>query len=134
MADRETGATTGEEADHLADVERRRLRALVDVDLVAADELHAHDFQLITPGGDSFSKDAYLGAVASGDINYVLWEPEEIEVRVHLDAGCLRYRSTIKIVVGGEEREPGRYWHTDFYEKQNGRWQVVWSQATQAAN
>ncbi len=125
---------TDKEADDLANVERRRLRALVDVDLVAADELHAHDFQLITPGGDSLSKDEYLGAVASGEVDYLLWEPEEIDVRVHDDAGCLRYRSTIKAVVGGNESAPGRFWHTDFYEKRNGRWEVVWSQATRAAN
>ena len=122
------------EVDDLADVERRRLRALVDGDLVAANELHADDFQLITPRGDSYSKDEYLAAIASGDVNYLLWEPEGIDVRVHRDAGCLRYRSTIKIVVGGEKSGPGHYWHTDFYEKQNGRWRVVWSQATEAAS
>ena len=64
----------------------------------------------------------------------LLWEPEEIDVRVHDDAGCLRYRSTIKAVVAGNESAPGRFWHTDFYEKRNGRWEVVWSQATRAAN
>jgi hypothetical protein len=29
------------------------------------------------------------------------------------------------------QRTPLRsFWHTDVYEKRNGRWQVVWSQAT----
>jgi uncharacterized protein DUF4440 len=133
VADPETVGTAGDKGD-LGEVERRRLRALVDADLAAADELHADDFQLITPSGDSYSKDEYLAAIASGTVNYLLWEPQEIDVRVHLDAGCVRDRSTIKIVVGGEESGPGRYWHTDFYEKQNGRWRVVWSQATEAAS
>jgi Domain of unknown function (DUF4440) len=118
----------------LADVERRRLRALVDADLTVADELHAPDFQLITPSGDSLTKDEYLQGISSGEINYVRWDPEQIEARVHGDAACLRYRSTIKIIVGGRELGPGRYWHTDYYEKRSERWQVVWSQATETAD
>lgn len=117
----------------LAEVERRRLRALVDADVPAADQLHASDFQLVTPSGDSYSKDEYLGDVASGEIDYLQWDPEEIEARVRGDAGCVRYRSTIRIVVGGQELEPGRYWHTDYYERRSGRWQVIWSQATRAS-
>ncbi len=118
-----------EERD-LADVERRRLRALVDADLVAADELHSDDFQLITPGGIPLTKDEYLGAIASGSVNYLLWEPDAIDARVHLDAGCLRYRSTIHVVFDGQEDGPDRFWHTDYYERRDGRWRVVWSQAT----
>ena len=120
-------------AEDLAAVERRRLRSLVDADIALADELHADDFQLITPTGDSLSKEDYLQGIASGEIDYVVWEPEEIDARIHDDSGCVRYRSTIKIVVGGRQLDPGRYWHTDFYEKRGDRWQVVWSQATGTA-
>jgi hypothetical protein len=116
---------------NLSEFERSRLRALVNADVVAADQLHADDFQLITPGGDSLSKEEYLRGIASGQIDYLSWEPEEIEARVHEGSGCLRYRSTIRIVIAGRELEPGRFWHTDFYEKRGDRWQVVWSQATQ---
>ena len=117
----------------LAEVERQRLRALVNADVAAADQLHASDFQLVTPSGDTYSKDEYLGDVASGEIDYLQWDPEEVEARVRGDAGCVRYRSTIRIVVGGQELEPGRYWHTDFYERRSGRWQVIWSQATKTS-
>ena len=117
----------------LADLERRRLRALVDADLTVADQLHADDFQLVTPGGDSLTKDEYLAGIASGEIDYVMWEPEEIDERVCGDAGCLRYRSTIEIIVGGHELGRTRCWHTDFYEKRGESWQVVWSQATATA-
>jgi hypothetical protein len=85
---------------------------------------------LITPSGDSFSKEEYLQHVASGEIDYVVWDPEEIDVRVRDGVACLRYRSTIKIIVGGRESGCDRYWHTDFYEKRRDGWQVVWSQAT----
>ena len=120
----------GIEAAALADLERERLRALVGADLARADALHAGDFRLVTPGGDSLSKEEYLGGIASGAINYLRWEPEGIEARVRADAGCVRYRSTIEIVVDGRELPPTRCWHTDYYERREGRWQVVFSQAT----
>ena len=47
----------------------------------------------------------YLGAIASGSVNYLLWEPDAIDARVHLDAGCLRYRSTIHVVFDGQEED-----------------------------
>ena len=45
----------------LENIERRRLKALVDADVAAAEELHADDFQLVTPSGAAYTKDEYLG-------------------------------------------------------------------------
>jgi hypothetical protein len=119
------------EADLLRATERARLRALVAADLEAAGQFHADDYQLVTPGGDALSKPDYLGAVASGAIDYRVWEPDSpIEVRLYGHGAVIRYRSRIEIVVSGREIS-GRYWHTDSYEKRDGRWQVVWSQATE---
>jgi hypothetical protein len=117
-------------ADDLAALERRRLRALVEADLTTADRLHAKDFQLVTPGGAVYSKDEYLQGVSSGEIDYLLWEPEEIQALVRGDAGCLRYRSTIHMRFEGHAAPPAHYWHTDYYERRESGWQVVWSQAT----
>jgi hypothetical protein len=121
------------EADLVRATERERLRALVQADLEVARRLHADDFQLINPRGESLSKEQYLGGVASGELDYVVWEPESsIDVRVHGDAAVIRYRSKLEIVVRGQRVPLQRYWHTDSYEKRDGRWQVVWSQATQS--
>ena len=115
----------------LADIERRRLQALVDADITLAEEIHAADFQLVTPSGAVYTKDEYLRDIASGEIDYRLWEPLDIDVRVSGDAGCLRYHSNLDIVVAGRRIGPSRYWHTDYYERRDGRWQVIWSQATE---
>lgn len=72
------------------------------------------------------------GGIAAGRVNYVTWDAEDIDAHVLGDCGCLRYRSTIQILVDGRRIGPDRYWHTDFYEWRGDRWQVVWSQATQA--
>lgn len=119
------------EADQIRATERERLRALVAADIEVARKLHADDFQLVNPLGGSLSKEQYLGGVASGEIDYLVWEPELIEVRLYGRAALIRYQSRLEIVVRGQKVSLRRYWHTDSYEKRGGRWQVVWSQATE---
>lgn len=120
------------EADVLRTTERDRLRALVEADVKRARELHADDFQLINPRGESLSKEQYLGGIESGQVDYLVWDPDSsIDVRVHAEAAVIRYQSKLEIVVQGQKVLLQRYWHTDSYEKRNGRWQVVWSQATE---
>jgi Domain of unknown function (DUF4440) len=119
-------------ADQIRVAEHERLRALVDADVEAAGRLHADDFQLITPLGGTASKAEYLGAIASGDIDYLVWKPGNIEVKLYGDAAVIRYQAELQIKVKALPNAPsGRFWHTDVYENRNGRWQVVWSQATQ---
>ena len=116
--------------NELREIERERLKTLVRGDIVRAREVHADDFQLINPAGEALSKEQYLGLIASGRFRYAQWDPEEIAVRVHGDVAVIRYRATIEPVFEGQKARQGRYWHTDLYERRDGRWQVVWSQAT----
>ncbi|GAA0966687.1 nuclear transport factor 2 family protein [Actinocorallia libanotica] len=118
-------------AEQIREVERARLRALVAGDVAVASELHASDFQLITPIGAALSKDDYLGAIAAGHIDYVAWEPGPIDVRVHENAAVIRYQATLEVVFGGHPVPRTTYWHTDSYENIDGQWRVVWSQATE---
>ncbi len=107
--------------------ERRRLRALVSADTATAAPLHAEDYQLITPNGATFTKDGYLGAIASGELRYQVFEPvSEIAVLAGTDLAVLRYQARISFDDG-----PGiTCWHTDCYRLRDGTWQAVWSQAT----
>ena len=118
------------EAELIRDTERARLRALVEGDIEAAGRLHATEFQLITPIGMALSKNDYLGAIASGRIKYLAWEPGPIAVRYHHSHAVIRYRARLEVVFGGHKVAPGDYWHTDTYEHRDGQWMVVWSQAT----
>jgi hypothetical protein len=102
------------------------------VDLEVADLLHASDFELITPSGIVLSKEQYLGRVASGELDYQVWQPDSpIAVRLFDGAAFIRYRSQLDIVDGGRRVGLKHYWHTDTYQRRDGRWQVVWSQATE---
>lgn len=108
-----------------------RLRALVSGDIETALALHADDFQLITPIGVALSRSEYLGAIASGQIDYVHWEPGSIDIRLHEDTAAIRYRAELEVVFGGHPVPRAGHWHTDLYERTASGWQVVWSQATQ---
>lgn len=120
------------DADVIRATERERLAALVSANVEVASRLHADDFQLINPSGGSVSKDQYLGLIASGEVDYLFWEPESpIEVRQYGAAAVIRYLSQIELVVQGNKVPRLRYWHTDSYERRGGRWQIVWSQATE---
>jgi hypothetical protein len=106
--------------------ERQRLRALLDHDYDTAEKLHADDFELINPVGETVSKEEYID---SGEaFAYTIWKPiSPIRVRVHGDSAVIRYESDLEL-----HGSRGHYWHTDLYEKRDGRWQIVWSQTTGA--
>jgi ketosteroid isomerase-like protein len=123
------GAATRAEADTgVADdvraAERQRLHALLTKDLDAALALHADDFELVNPLGETASKEAYIDSGAA--FEYTAWRPiSPMRVRVSGDLAVLRYKSEIEI-----HGSRGQFWHTDVYEKRGGKWQIVWSQTT----
>ena len=119
------------EEETVRDTERLRLRLLVAGDVAAARNLHADDFQLINPAGKTFSREEYLGSLSSGYLDYLQWEPGPIDVRLVGDLAVIRYRSQLQVSLDKKPRELLPHWHTDLYQKRGGRWQVVWSQATE---
>ena len=78
-----------------------------------ANRLHADDFQLISPRGWALSKEEYLGLIAAGDVDYLVWEPSsEIAVRLYGDnAANIRYQSQTDIVVFGEKSSTSKLAH-----------------------
>jgi uncharacterized protein DUF4440 len=98
------------DADTIRAVERERLRVLVNADVASARRLHADDFQLIDPSGGALTKEQYLGAISSGVVDYILWEPDMIAVRVYGEAAVIRYRSQLEIVVQGQKIPRRPYW------------------------
>jgi len=119
------------EKEQIIKIEKERLKALVDVNINYAKQVHADDFQLVTPGGYIYDKTLYLGQIESGELDYKKWDPGEITVRLYGKVAVIRYRDTACIVyVDGKLDLNGRPWHTNLYEKRNGQWQVVWSQAS----
>jgi hypothetical protein len=117
--------------DQLRAIERERLRSLVEADMATANRLHADGFELIDPRGVTHSKEQYLRSVASGDLNYLAWEPEEIRIRMCGNSAVLRYQAHLRVSVNGSPGRSVTFWHTNLYEKRQGQWQIVWAHATQ---
>jgi hypothetical protein len=117
--------------DTIRAMELERLRGLREGDIETTERIHADDFELVTPDGVRLTKDSYLAGIRTGVLRYLRWEPDEIRVRIYEGGAAIRYTSTIEIIDSGERFGPNRYWHTDVYERRKGRWQVMWSQATQ---
>jgi hypothetical protein len=117
-------------ADDFRALERARLKALVDRDMALAWQLHAADFQLVTPIGYAYTRDRYLGQIDAGELKYLTWEPQAIDVRLTPDMALLRYKATLQVDSGQHQPSPMQCWHIDSYELHDGFWRVVWSQAT----
>ncbi len=119
------------EKEALRATERERLRALREADMAVAERLHADDYQLIPPTGASLSKREYLDAIASHELTYLVFEAiSPVAARVSDQMAAVRYRSQIDVRTASGAMDSGTFWHTDIYEKRDGRWQAVWSQAT----
>lgn len=117
--------------DLIRSTERARVRALVEGNTDEAIGYHGVDFELITPIGAILTREQYLGAIAVGQINYLSWEPGHIAVRCRSTTATIRYRASLEVEFGGHPVPRTNYWHTDSYEFLDGRWQAVWSQATE---
>ena len=102
----------------------------MDGDIELAKSLHSDDYQLITPGGRTQSREEYLGSIASGGLNYVVFEPaSDIAVYDYGQAAVVRYKARIEVRYEAEV-DADLFWHTDLYEYRDARWQAVWSHAT----
>jgi ketosteroid isomerase-like protein len=114
----------------IRELEQQRIGALVSRDIATARVLHADDYELISGSGGRLSGDDYLAGIESGELRYAVFEPASpLVVRAYADVAVVRYLARIEIHFAGG-RDMGQFWHTDLYEHRDGRWQVVWSQAT----
>ena len=126
-----TARSNESDAERIRQIERQRLRSLVEVDLVTARRIHTDDFQLINPAGAPLTKQEYLGALASGQLDYVAWEAGDITVKLYGNAAVIRYRDNrFDVNSGNNVVHRGPMYHTNVYERRGRDWQIVWSQAS----
>ena len=118
--------TEGTSQEFFRELELRRTRALVERDIKTLYELHAPEYELITPAGKVFDRERYLSAIER-DPFYAGWEVGEMGFRISPAMTIIRYKARLTFPSGRELM----CWHTDAYENGAGLWQVVWSQATE---
>ena len=102
-------------------------------DLESATALHADDYELIPPSGALLTKSAYLDAIGDGTLRYDAFEPSgPVRCRMQGDTAILRYLARVVVSWDGG-RDETMLWHTDYWERRDGRWQAVWSHASRRA-
>jgi Domain of unknown function (DUF4440) len=91
------------------------------------EQLHAAEYQLITPAGKVLTREAYLGAIRREPF-YSSWQPlGDVSVRCAGTMAVMRYTVRLQFPSG----RAVDCWHTDTYELRSSGWQAVWSQATE---
>jgi hypothetical protein len=79
-------------------------------------------------------RDEYLDAIKDGLIDYYVFQPSSpIDVHPSGDAAVLRFPFRVDLTADGTRLAHGG-WITELYERRNGRWQIVWEQATAVPN
>jgi hypothetical protein len=128
-AEHSKGAGRSRQVERLRQIEKQRLRALVDADVAVAGPLIASDFELINPIGEVLSREDLLGGVGSGALDFLSnTVTSQIRVRLHGNTAVLRYRHMIDITVVHVGHLTHPAWTTASYERREGNWQIVWEQ------
>jgi len=109
--------------------------ALVTADTNRLDTLLAEDFTLVTPDGQTLSRDDLIAAVRSGDVNFQAFRLHEfsssdaLEVRLDCDIATVTYRSEMEVSSDLLHfRHDSR--HTDTWVRHGRSWQEVRGQTT----
>ena len=126
--------SSDDRCDALRQLEARRIQAILARDMPLLWQLHAPDYQLITPSGRTLSRERYLGDIESNTLRYLRWDAGDMAVRASAQMAVIRYQVTLELDgengTGKGSGTPFLCWHSDSYELRDGAWQAVWSQAT----
>lgn len=80
--------------DFFRELELERTQPLVARDMPALERLHALEYELVTPPGNVFSRERYLGSIAAEPF-YASWDCGPIRVRVSPRMALVRYEVRI---------------------------------------
>ena len=113
----------------IADLERQRTVAMVDVDKSFLNHVLANDVTYTHSTGSLQTKDELIASLEQGRIDYVSIQNEKSEVRVYGDTAVVTGIALFGVKVGAES-VTARLRYTDVYVKRDGYWQMVAYQST----
>jgi hypothetical protein len=111
-------------------LERREQRDAVNADTADLDQLLAPGLEFVTPDGETLTREEYLDALDSGELDFVTYEPiTPMEVRTDGRQAVVTFLSRLDVSADCL-RLKHQAWHTVVYVRTGGRWQLVWAQTT----
>ncbi len=114
---------------HIVELERQRLKAMIDADSQALDTILADELTYIHTTTKEDSKKSLIESLESGSLSYESIDTEGVKVRIYGDAGVVTGSAAIKVSSGGRLLSFSILF-TDVYAKLEGRWQMVAWQST----
>jgi len=106
------------------DLEARRFKAMVEVDLGALDTLLAPDMSYAHSSGLTQTKEEFIAALRRGEMKYLEIKPEGLKVRSYGSTAVVTGRGEFKTRTKGQESTVELRF-LDVYVKRQGRWQMV---------
>jgi ketosteroid isomerase-like protein len=122
-----------------ADVEREvleadagRIRALLDNDFEALEQLLGDDLTYVHSNGMLDTKESFLGSLRAGNSRYLSMEMTEVTVRALGDTGVINAKFNARVQVRDREVNPQPRVLV-VYTKRDGRWQMIAWESTPIA-
>jgi hypothetical protein len=119
--------------DAVAEVEQRRIDALITSDITALDAIIDEHCTHIESNGTSRTKAAFLADVAKREFSFDLFEIEENYIRIFGDTAVVAgtYRNIVR--ARGNPNPVKHARHLRVYINRGGSWKLVAQQATEIA-
>ena len=115
--------------EELLKLEKDFEQAVVTNDAEAIGKFLTDDWVIIDPDGGVIDKSRFLSVIKSGALTHEMMESDDMNVRTYGDSAVVTALTTTKGKFAGQEFST-RERATDFFVKQGGRWQCVFSQLT----
>ena len=115
--------------EELLKLEKDFEQAVVTNNAEAIGKFLAGDWIIIDPDGGVIDKARFLSVIKSGALTHEMMESDDVNVRTYGDSAVVTALTTTKGKFAGQEFST-RERATDFFVKQGGRWQCVFSQLT----
>jgi hypothetical protein len=111
-------------------LEQRQRQDVVNGDAADLNRLLAPEFMVVTPDGDQLTRDDYLYALTTGDLDFHAFKfVSPVGIRTDGHQAVVTFSSKLD-VSAGKTHLRHQAWHTEVWEKTHDRWQVVWAQTT----
>lgn len=125
-------AAKADGAQQVLAIEQARTTALDHSDLAALDAIMADDVTYVHASGKVDTKQSYLAAIRSGQLQYISWKPKGLHVRVLGDTAVLTGEYAVRVTDARVQPQP---FDIDIlilsvYARRQGRWQQVAWQST----
>jgi len=115
--------------EELLKLEKDFEQAVVTNNAEAIGKFLAGDWVIIDSDGGVIDKARFLSVIKSGALTHEMMESDDVNVHTYGDSAVVTALTTTKGKFAGQEFST-RERATDFFVKQGGRWQCVFSQLT----